>query len=1480
MTIAQAPEPVRRSGIGRLIEDLRRDGFPVSTSEAIDAARLLLFLAEHEPDAAQDPGQLCARLRPVFCKTPEQQERFDAIFGAWFQVGERPVIVDPPPPPPPPPQRKPRWLVWGALGLVVVLGVIAFVVFNRPGPIDPGTTATSTAVAVADTAGTTGVTDTTTSPPSERPRVLGYFPRLRYNRELRPMWVGLFAALPLMTLAAFSVPAWVIARTRARRRSEPMFLDRGELEKDARRIVPPLRPDIVGKLARHLRGSPDGAARLTRRPILDVRATIEKTLRNRGIPSPQYRHTYAPPSYLLLVDIANQKDPRGRLFYQWAERLQRERLEVEIALVRLQDDEPQFVPTERGVPRRDRAWMPLARLPEPPFGQRLLLVSTGEILVDGKRWRDGALAARLHRWRQRAMFTPIEPRDWGPREDKIERPEHTADPGFLVLPLEENALSAWTDLLTTGQLSDIVLAEPQRFPGMLRGGKGSDLLEHETAPSHERLERLIGQLRIYLGELGFQWLAALAIAPLVRWELAVLIGREVIGRHPAQVDPKRADAVLVRHYRRLTRLPWLQLEKMPDWLRLRLLAELPATTQNHLRDVVKKLLGRLDRKDDDGDGIELGFEQPPDQEPKGGSPAPDRKADALYIGYMSGLTPHQLAMTVPDEWAKWLPQVRLPRERGFRGFLATSADYARTWWVRRVFAGGLPFSRMRRWPLLWAIAIVLVGAAFLRLAATKDRQWWPESLEERLFEEQVHAVAFHHAGPVRTASFSPDGLRVVTASDDGTARVWDVKSGKAVSPPLKHDGPVIDAQFSPYGNVVVTASGNRWRRWDVETGAGDSVGTPHLGEIRHVRVNAGGSRVMSVGGSHAMMGEENPLLGGGAVRAQHDVINDAAFTYDGGFVTVGQDGTAKIWSEDGKLTFTLRHDGPVRHASSNRARPLVVTASADLTARVWDSDKGTEIARFQHDAQVLHAEFNREGTEVVTTAIGGTARVWDIASRVQKLSLRHPGVFSASFSSDGQRILTAGADSTARVWDATTGSAIGPELRHEQPLSSASFNAEGTRIVTAAFDGTTKIWEAIADEPEIKPLRHSDTVYSVSFDPADRRVVTGSFDGSAKVWDASTGAQITPTFQHADKVWSVEFSPDGQNVVTSSSDGTVGIWDSRTGKRAPLPLRENAMTFHATYSPDGFRILASMDEIGARLFDARTGTPLGPPIGAGIAMPDARFSPDGRWVVNATFSGAAHIWDTATGKAVGGPFEHKEGVRHATFSPDGRLVVTTGGDGTAKIWDPPTSVLIAELKHENRLQMATFDPKSRYVVTASDGSARIWDARNGRRLHVLGHDGLVTRAFFSPDGRQVVSASLDGTVRLWSTATGLLVGPPMRHRSAVRSVAFSVDGKRLISGGTPAVGADAANVPLPGEYAAPASSAQIWRIPPFPPPDTSSKAESLRHRAGRALERATNGIVVSLVAGVLAVLLLPPLIVALRRRRHIVQLATTREGQR
>ena len=259
----------------------------------------------------------------------------------------------------------------------------------------------------------------------------------------------------------------------------------------------------------------------------------------------------------------------------------------------------------------------------------------------------------------------------------------------------------------------------------------------------------------------------------------------------------------------------------------------------------------------------------------------------------------------------------------------------------------------------------------------------------------------------------------------------------------------------------------------------------------------------------------------------------------------------------------LVHESGVSNAAFSPDGKLIVTASLDRMARLWDAVTGRPIGpplRGHADA-VRRAAFSPDGQRIVTASDDTTARIWDAAGKPigDPLYGHKKEVYGVAFSPDGQRIVTASWDKTARIWDAA-GKPIGEPLKgHEREVYTAAFSPDGKRIITASWDGTARIWDAASGKPIGKPLvGHDNAVYSAAFSPDGQRIVTASEDKTVRIWDAETGRPIgEPLKGHDNAVWSASFSPDGRLIVTASEDKTARLWDAATGKPIGEPLKRS-----------------------------------------------------------------------------------------------------------------------------------------------------------------------------------------------------------------------------------------------------------------------------------------------------------------------------------
>jgi WD40 repeat protein/tetratricopeptide (TPR) repeat protein len=660
------------------------------------------------------------------------------------------------------------------------------------------------------------------------------------------------------------------------------------------------------------------------------------------------------------------------------------------------------------------------------------------------------------------------------------------------------------------------------------------------------------------------------------------------------------------------------------------------------------------------------------------------------------------------------------------------------------------------------------------------------------------AQIWFHEGPVHYAEFSPDGRRVVTASEDGSARVWNADTGDPETPPLEHDGAVYRAWFDADGRRVLTASDDGSARvWNATTGKLMTKPMTHKGPVRFA-----------------------------AFRPQGDCV-----------VTASRDKTVRIWNATtgAAVTQALNHDQQVLGAVFSPDGELLVTTAGD-TAQVWSTATGQGIGKpLKHGTSVIHASFRPDG-RVLTVSGDGTSRLWDAATGervILSLGLGVKGGTSAQLSPDGRRIAIAGSDPISGVWDLATGEPVTLLFKQAGRRKFGQFTSDGGRVTTASADGTARVWDATTGDPVTPPLRHGAAVEHASFSPDGRHLVTACGDGLARVWDLAAGHPTQFDLPHPRRVEHASFSPDGRHAATACADGSVQVWNVATGQAMfPKPLQDSRGFAHcASFSPDGKRLVSAVGRgdgetrvlntvtgephlvlkhakapsyasfspdgryiltagpEGAQLWRGDTGELVRTIVPGRLALNHACFSPDSRRLVTAAGGdrdGEIQIWNALTGEAITPPMKHKDSVHDASFSPDGRRAVSASNDQTAQVWDAATGEPVGRpLEHGGGLRSASFSPNGHQVVTAGfDKTARVWDAATGIPVTPpLKHVALLTGASFSPDGRRVVTSSEDGSARVWDVATGEPLTPPLRQRGFVQHAAFSPDGQVLITAG-------------------------------------------------------------------------------------------------
>jgi WD40 repeat protein len=235
-------------------------------------------------------------------------------------------------------------------------------------------------------------------------------------------------------------------------------------------------------------------------------------------------------------------------------------------------------------------------------------------------------------------------------------------------------------------------------------------------------------------------------------------------------------------------------------------------------------------------------------------------------------------------------------------------------------------------------------------------------------------------GPVDAADFSPNGRRVATAGDRGTAFVFDTVSGRQIAVLRGHYLRVDDIAFSPDGHRIITAAEDGTARlWDAHSGDQLEVLRGHL-----------------------------------AVYAATFIPHSRRVA------TANADGNVWIWGPDGRpqRAFHFKDESGVGDVAASPDGRYLVAPEGD-TARVLDDETGRTVTRLRgHDGFVFSAAFSPDGRSLVTGGEDLTARLWEFPSGRPLGVLRgHTGYLdSVAFAPDGDSVVTGGVDGTARIF--------------------------------------------------------------------------------------------------------------------------------------------------------------------------------------------------------------------------------------------------------------------------------------------------------------------------------------------------------------------------------------------------------------------------------------------------------------------------------
>lgn len=520
---------------------------------------------------------------------------------------------------------------------------------------------------------------------------------------------------------------------------------------------------------------------------------------------------------------------------------------------------------------------------------------------------------------------------------------------------------------------------------------------------------------------------------------------------------------------------------------------------------------------------------------------------------------------------------------------------------------------------------------------------------------------------VNGLSWSPDGTRLATCSDDCMIRIWDMTSTKNVKAALTlkgHDSAVRSVQFDSQGVTLCSAGrDNTVRLWDSRSGNLLSTMKGHRDWITSCAFNPAGNRIASC----------------------------------------GWDMTVRIWNtrspEQAKLILE-GHSNAVSYVRFSTDGKTLITCSFDGTLKIWDAETGTEVTTLiGHKAGVHSFAINATDGTIASVSDDSTIKIWDPlrATEVRTLVGHADSIKAATFSAETKMVITGSLDKTMKVWDAGL-------VQKDQSRSSSSFGS---------LSSTTNDMDVDTTHRKGGLKGHTATINSISLSSQSIALLTCSDDRTCRLWDLQTFHCLRKIEGPNKEIFkSGQFIEGYQSFVTAGDDGTVAIWDTRSGHLSQTVAKHAGPA--TCVSVQGNKIISGGWNNMLVLSDLRkTITQYG---GHSDWILGCAISKDGNAFASAGWDRDILLWtgtyDNYSTKLSG----HTDTITSIDISPDARFLASASYDSTIKIWSLATKSLVTSYaNHKGKVNQLAYTKQDNLLLSAgNDMAVKLWDVNSGK----------------------------------------------------------------------------------------------------------------------------------------------------------------------
>ncbi|GIC90070.1 snoRNA-binding rRNA-processing protein PWP2 [Aspergillus udagawae] len=601
--------------------------------------------------------------------------------------------------------------------------------------------------------------------------------------------------------------------------------------------------------------------------------------------------------------------------------------------------------------------------------------------------------------------------------------------------------------------------------------------------------------------------------------------------------------------------------------------------------------------------------------------------------------------------------------------------------------------------------------------------------------------------------------------------------------------------FTPDGNCLLSPVGNRVTVFDLVQNTSYTLPFSHRTNIDRLDLSPRGNLLLSVD-------ENGRAILTNFVRrivihhfSFKGRVTALKFSATGRHFAVGVGRRLQIWhtpstpgtDNNGEIEFApfvlhrdlAAHFDVIQNIEWSRDSRFLLTASKDLTARIWslDPEEGFEPTTLAgHRQGVKAAYFTADQESIYTISSDGALFRWEYVTKKDPDTMEDIAearwrivkkdyfmqndakVNCATFHAPSNLLVVGFSNGLFGLYDLPDFNPIHQLSVSQSNIDFVTVNKSGEWLAFGSSKhGQLLVWEWQSESYILKQQGHLDSMNALAYSPDGQKIVTAADDGKVKVWDVKSGFCIVTFTEHSSGVTACQFAKKGSVLFTSSLDGSVRAWDLiryRNFRTFTAPSRTSFTSL--AVDPSGEVICAgSPDSFDIHVWSVQTGQLLDQLSGHEGPVSSLAFAADGNHLVSGSWDRTVRVWSIFGRTQTSEPLQLMSDILDVAFRPDGKQVAASTLDGQLTFWSV-----------DNAVQEGGIDGRR--------------DVSGGRKMgdRVTAANSAVTKHFncitYSADGSCILAGGNSKHICLYDVRSGALL------KKYTVSVNTSLDGTQEI----------------------------------------------------------------------------------------------------